>query len=504
MKRRIKQFLLLSVSILLLAGCWQCSSKQSQQITSTPPNFLFIAIDDLRPQLGCYGEQFMHTPNLDQLANEGRLFKNHYVQVPTCGASRFSLLLGQYPQYKKHLSNQVFRDDLAQIEQAGRVPLPKLLKQNGYYTSALGKISHYVDGKLYAYNGQGDGTPEMPDSWNYEWGPIGKWGTAWNAFFGYADGSNRNDKKKQVPPTEFVAENDGDLPDGLIAQKAISELERLQKLEQPFFLAVGFLKPHLPFVAPKKYWELYENVNLPLSPIPEMPLDIPAEAIQKSGELFGNYQIQPEKGGRGIRLSDEYALHLRRSYFAAVSYTDAQVGKLMQTLRQTGLDKNTVIVLWGDHGWHLGDHTVWGKHTLFEQSLRSAFIIKTPQMLQAGQPTDAIVESIDIYPTLLELSRTHSENDLMGKSLTPLLENPEANLNKPAIGFWHNGVTIRTADYRLTKFKVDETIQTVLYDHQKDENETENVAATTGYSSIVKELERQLFEQSPTSFWESL
>ena len=495
-----KYFQLLSF-LLLFFGCNQSKSLVQQK---EKPNILFIAIDDLRPQLKCYGASYMHTPNLDQLAAEGRLFKNHYVQVPTCGASRYSMLLGQYPQYKKYLSNNVFRDDLAAAEQAGLTPLPKVLKNNGYYTASLGKISHHVDGKIFSYDGKGDGRPEMPGSWDYEWGPIGQWGTAWNAFFAYANGKNRNDLKRQVGPTEFIAEKDEDLPDGLLAAKAKAELKRLKNQQQPFFLAVGFFKPHLPFVAPKKYWDLYDGTKIPLSPNPEMPKNIPPNAVQNSGEMFGNYKQQPEKGGRGIRLSDEYALHLRRSYAAAVSYTDAQVGKLLQTLKETGLDKNTIVVIWGDHGWHLGDHTVWGKHTLFERALQSAFIIKTPKMSKAGIPNEAIVESVDIYPTILELSNIQAPNAYAGKSLVPLLKNPKTTLDKPALSFWRNGYSMRTPNYRLTKFKVDTIIHTTLYDHTLDKNEVNNVADQAVYADILKELEEKCKAVMPKNYWESL
>lgn len=498
-----KNITLLALGLFIATNYWQCTTISAVKKTAQP-NILFIAIDDLRPQLHCYGEKYMHTPHLDQIAKEGRLFNNHYVQVPTCGASRFSMLLGQYPQHKKHTSNQVFRDHLAEAEQAGLHTLPKALKKGGYYTSALGKISHYVDGKIYTYAGEGDGRPEMPNSWDYEWGPVGKWGTAWNAFFGYADGSNRNSKNKKGAPTEFVAEKDEDLPDGLIAEKAISELKRLNQQEQPFFLAVGFFKPHLPFVAPKKYWDLYEGKKLPLSPTPDMPQNIPPNAVPNSGEMFGNYPGHLEKGGRGIRLSEDYAMHLRRSYFAAVSYTDAQVGKLMQTLKETGLDKNTVVVIWGDHGWHLGDHTVWGKHTLFERSLRSTLIIKTPHMKQAGTMNEAIVESVDIYPTLLELGQVSAPNSLAGKSLLPILENPKAGLPKPALSFWENGYCLRTPGYRLAKYKEGSAVHTVLYDHTKDVYETTNVAGQQEYGAVLAELEQLCSTLIPAGYWESL
>ena len=336
-----------SFLLVLLVTFSTCYQTKSLVPDNKKPNILFIAIDDLRPQLNCYGETYMHTPNLDQLATEGRLFKNHFVQVPTCGASRYSMLLGQYPQYKKYLSNNVFRDDLTADEQRGLTPLPKVLKANGYYTAALGKISHYVDGKIYTYDGKGDGRPEMPESWHYEWGPTGQWGTAWNAFFAYANGKNRTDLKKEVSATEFIAEQDEELPDGLIAAKAAEELKKLGKQEQPFFLAVGFLKPHLPFVAPKKYWELYEGKNIPLSPNPNMPENVYDYAVPSSGELFGNYRQQPEKGGRGKRLSDEYASHLRRSYAAAIYLSSTKSKSNLTKLRlskwqRDGIQENFV------------------------------------------------------------------------------------------------------------------------------------------------------------------
>ena len=481
---------------------YSCSVIQQDQSKQT--NVLFIAIDDLRPQLNCYGEKYMHTPHLDQLAETGRLFKNHFVHVPTCGASRYTLLLGQYPQYKKHLSNNVLRDHLAEAKENGFKTLPQVFKTNGYYTASLGKISHYVDGLIYTYAGKGDGRLEMPDSWNTVWGPSDKWGTAWNAFFGYADGTNRNSQNRQVAPTEFVAEKDNDLPDGLIAQKAVSELKALKNKNEPFFLAVGFLKPHLPFVAPKKYWDLYEGKKLPLSPNPEMPHHVSPVAIHDSGEMFNSYKRQPEKGGKGIRISDEYAYHLRQAYFAAVSYVDAQVGKVLQALKETGLDKNTIVIVWGDHGWHLGDHTVWGKHTLFERALKSTFIIKTPDLEKPGEASESIVETVDIYPTLLELCNLKAYHPLSGKSLVPVLKKPTASLDKPALGFWHSGYTMRSADYRFTRFKKGNQNYTELYDHRKDPDESQNLANLKENETLVKDLERKITQVIPKTFRESL
>ena len=488
--------------LLLFILFFSCHSEKSA--TTQPPNVLFIAIDDLRPELHCYGAAHMHTPHLDQLATEGRLFNNHFVQVPTCGASRFALLMGQYPQNVQFTSNQVFRDHLAKAKEKGMQTPPQVFKANGYYTLSLGKISHYVDGKVYSYDGQGDGRLEMPDSWDTVWGPVGKWGTAWNAFFAYADGSNRNQKNKQGSPTEFVAKRDEDLPDGLIAQKAIEELKKRKDSQQPFFMGVGFYKPHLPFVAPKKYWDLYNEKDLSLSPTPDPPTDVANNAIPNSGEMFNNYGDQPEKGGKNIRIGDEHAMHLRRAYYAAVSYTDALVGEVLQTLKETGLDKNTIVVVWGDHGWHLGDHTVWGKHTLFERSLHSALIIKTPDMEQPGQATDAIVETVDLYPTLLQLCNLNAVNPLSGNNLTTVLQKPNTAMKNVALGFWRNGISIRSDQYRLTKYKVDSQPVLQLYDQKADRYNAENLASSEQHAPIVERLKKQLMEEAPEGYWKSL
>ncbi|MEM7657495.1 MAG: sulfatase [Bacteroidota bacterium] len=487
---------------LLFANCK--SPNQDSTTTQRPPNILFIAVDDLRPQLGCYGETYMQTPHLDRLAEQGRLFRRHYVQVPTCGASRFALLTGRYPQLRKHTNNQVMRDHLAEARQGGVKPLPELLRNQGYETVSLGKISHYVDGRIFTYEGEGDGRLEMPESWDVLWGPSGKWGNAWNAFFAYADGSNRNGRKKEGPPLEFVAERDEDLPDGLIAQRAVEELERLQRQDSPFFMAVGFIKPHLPFVAPKKYWDLYEGKEIPLSPNPELAETVPPMAVHRSSEMFNNYRDQPELGGAGVRLSDAYAMELRRAYCAAVSYSDAQVGKVLAALEATGQAENTLVVVWGDHGWHLGDHTIWGKHTLFERSLRSAMIIRQPGMQQAGMPTDALVETVDLYPTLLEWTGAKSAHELSGKSLMPLLADPTAEHKSAALGFWKSGLSLRNDRYRLTEWKAESGVVQELYDHQQDPNETQNLAENEAYEGLIETLQQDLHALAPATYWPSL
>ena len=474
-------FFTLGIGLFSLLTGWGQASKSS-------PNVVFIAVDDLRPELNCYGASHIHSPNLDRFAQQGRMFYQHYVQVPTCGASRFSMLRGKRPTLAAHLGNQAIRD-YAEDEQPYE-SMAHLFRKSGYRTVALGKVGHYVDGKVYSYEGEGDGHLEMPRSWDTIWGPVGKWKTAWNGFFGYADGSNRNTLKKQVLPYEAASVPDTAYPDGLIAEKAINQLTHLADTKSPFFLAVGFYKPHLPFTAPKKYWDLYDRDSLPLSPNPSSPSGIHPNSLHNSGEMFGNYQLQPEKGGAGIQVSDSYAQTLRHGYFASVSYVDAQIGKVLDHIKRLGLSENTIIVIWGDHGWHLGDHTIWGKHSTFERALNSVLMIQTPDMPRQGEPSWATVESVDIYPTLVDLCQLHLPPGLSGKSLRPLLKNPKTPSIKPAISFWRNRLTIRNDHYRLIWYPSSEGQSVELFDHMSDPFETRNIADT--HPEVVKQLTEQL------------
>ncbi|HEY1171154.1 MAG TPA: sulfatase [Verrucomicrobiae bacterium] len=459
------------------------------------PNVLFIAIDDLRPELGCYGERHMVTPHLDKLASEGRLFRNHYVQVPTCGASRYAMLTGKYPRQAAAMGNNAA--SLApKTEPSPPYSLPMLFRKNGYETVCLGKISHSADGmkgddKSKTRNGE----PELPYSWDVIWGPSGEWHDSWRAFFGYAGGKTRD--RKTTPAFEGADVSDNGYPDGLTTEEAIKQLNRLK--DKPFFLAVGFYKPHLPFNAPKKYWDLYDAKKLPSAPFKDAPANAdPKISLHKGGELLGQYTFD---GGKVTTVDDANAAKLRHAYFAAVSYTDAQVGRVLDELDKLGLNKKTIVVVWGDHGWHLGDHGVWGKHTLHERSLRSAFIVRSPNQKQPGKATDAIVEAIDILPTLTAFAGIPAMPAGDGQSLIPLLENPQAKWSNPALSFWrnggHTGQSIRTDRYRLTRWindKTKEVGQMELYDHLNDPYETKNIALKE--PKMVEQLSRQLLRQA--------
>ncbi len=470
---------------ILLAALVLCSSPAAgEPAGSQQPNVLLIAVDDLRPQLRCYGHDEMVTPQLDRLAAESRLFQRHYVQVPTCGASRYALLTGRRPSQTKALNNGAFAK-LSRTRTEQPQTMPEHFRRQGYTTVCIGKISHQPDGRVYTYQGQGDGRVEVPMAWSDLKTPYGKWKYGWGSFFGYADGQGRTFHPHPTP-TEAADVSDEGYPDGLIAQAALQQLGKLNEDDKPFFLAVGFYKPHLPFNAPKKYWDLYDPKTLPLAPQPKPPVSPTVRNWHSSGEMF-RYRHPPEHD-RVSKIDDDYARHLRHGYCACVSYVDAQIGKVLDELERLGLKENTIVVVWGDHGWHLGDHGIWGKHTTFERSLRSTLIIRTPEMPHAGVGTNALVETLDLYPTLVDLCGLPAVTGLSGTSLRVVLEDPEHPGKDVALSYWRRTRSARTARWRLTQqpARAESQGQLELYDLQSDPRELRNVAKAN--HEIVEQL----------------
>lgn len=468
----------MEISLMLVAGCLLPA------LAATRPNVLLICIDDMRPQLGAYGYDYMHTPNLDQLATEGRLFKRHYAQVPTCGPSRACMLTGKNLIQKSDISHpHLARQLMHTPEPVDPETLIHHFKQNGYYTVGAGKVSHHGDGWYYdKISRQGDW--ELPHSWNeYLKDEGSRWG-AQAQVHGYAFGKNRYEF--DMPPFECADVADTDYPDGRLANRAVKKLGELAGTEQPFFMAVGFFKPHLPFAAPKKYWDLYDREKIPLSPNPDLPNGVDPVFLHDSGEFFGQYKGGLEKGGAGKRLSDDYARQIRHGNFAAVSYMDAQVGKVLDQLKATGLDKNTIILVWVDHGWHLGDHTIWGKHSTFERAVNSLLIVKHPDMPQAGQATDALVASIDIYPTLCELAGLPQPAGLDGQSFVKAVDNPADKGKSEVISYWRDILTLRTDRYRMALYNDGKMQKVMLFDHNNDPYETRNISV--GHPELVDRL----------------
>ncbi|WP_417380659.1 sulfatase [Gimesia sp.] len=451
------------------------------------PNVLLIAIDDLRTELGCYGLSHVQSPSLDQLASEGVLFTNHFVQVPTCGASRYALLTGRSPQNSGVTrNNKAFYQGASALsakQTAGAQTMPELFRRSGYQTTCIGKISHTADGRVFEYNGNGDGRDELPHAWDELATPFGSWKRGWGIFFAYANGRSREDGSGIRDLMEFKVERDEELPDGLLAQQAIKKLREFKQGEQPFFLGLGFIKPHLPFVAPKQDWEAFENVEIPPVPHPEK-----AESAywHKSGEFY-NYDMEFEKTRP---LSRESRENVRRGYLACVRYTDRQVGKVLTALDDLGLRENTVVIVWGDHGWFLGDSALWAKHAPLERALKSTLMIRAPGVSEAGLKSAALVETVDIYPTLIDLCQPafrQTEYPLDGKSLKPILTGEETEIREAALSYWNNAVSVRTQQYRMTaSMKQGEPTKIELYDITETPDPVEDL--TKSQSKVVKKL----------------
>ncbi len=465
--------------IFLAAFLISLSSLHAQR-----PNILLICVDDLRPELASFGADYIHSPRMDQLAATGRPFNRHYVQAPTCGASRYALLTGQYGP----AGNAALMERAKAIRDDDKVTpsLPAFFRQQGYTTIAVGKISHHPGGKG-GKDWDDASQLEMPLAWDKNIMPTGAWKTPKGAMHGLANGEARN-KSADMDVFQSFDGDDMSYPDGLIRAAAVSELESLASQDKPFLLAVGFIRPHLPFGAPKKYLNLYQGKQLP--PIPH-----PAKPVGKTTWHGSAEFMKYNRWNRDPNTDPEFAAEVRRHYAAAVSYSDAQIGYVLDELKRTGLDKNTVVVLWGDHGWHLGEHAIWGKHSLFEESLRAPLIIKLPHEIPApGQMNHTIVETIDIYPTLCELAGLGKPTGINGDSLVPLITDP-ATQTGFAISYQNGASSVVQGNYRLIAHHNNEYCE--LYDHASPEQETRNVAADN--PELVKVLLKIIQEHHPAS-----
>jgi iduronate 2-sulfatase len=441
------------------------------------PNVLLLCVDDLRPELACFGKDYIKSPNIDALAARGRAFHRHYVQAPTCGASRYALLTGTYgPSGNGALFARGSK--VAKDPKSFPPSFPAWFRQNGYTTVSVGKVSHHPGGRG-GKDWDQDSIPEMPLSWERHLLPSGPWQHPRGAMHGLANGEIRV-KAGEMDLFQAVDGPDSIYPDGLIADEALRQLDQLTKVEndKPFFLAVGIIRPHLPFGAPKKYLDLYRDVELPPIAHPKKPSG--KTTWHGSGEF-----MKYNRWKRNPNTDAEFATEVRRHYAACVSYADAQVGKLLDRLKASGQADNTIIVLWGDHGWHLGEHAIWGKHALFEESLHSPLIISYPDMPKPGEHSESMVETIDVFPSVCEIAGLPKPEFVDGASLQPLIENP-SGAGHSAIAY-ARARTIRTDTHRLIAHK-DGHYE--LYDHRTDDGETRNVADEQ--PKVVKTLLTQL------------
>lgn len=458
-----------------------CSASLFSQQQRSRPNVLFIALDDLRPQLGCYGDPHAITPNMDELAARGMVFNRAYCQQAVCSPSRTSLLTGKRPNTTKVWDLKThFREALPDA-----VTLPQYFKQHGYFTQSVGKIYHGVE--------------ELDDSLSW---------TVPGIYNGRAEPGRYALKKNVLKPSGFykaTATERADVADtayldGKVVREAIHALREMK--DQPFFLAVGLWKPHVPFVAPEKYWALYDREKLPMPANPSAPEGAPAIALHDWVELRGYTDI-PEKGG----LAQDKIKELVHGYYASTSFVDGLIGKILNALDSLGLTDKTIVILWGDHGYHLGEHNLWCKTTNFELDTRVPLILSAPGKTQ-GVKTDALVELVDVYPTLAELAGLPIPSGLEGTSMAPLLENPGQSWKTGAFSQFPRpwsykgkpeimGYSVRTGRYRYTEwrdFETNEVIERELYDHRADAGETVNLAGRNGHAKQERVLSRILNE----------
>lgn len=484
---------LLFVCVIALLNYTECSIANGNE---RPPNVLFIISDDLNNMLGCYRDPRAKTPNIDRLAAKGALFDRAYCTFPLCGPSRNSLLTGLHPNSTGILANaQIFRQTIP-----SQPSMPQVFRNAGYFAARIGKLYHYNVPKSVGTNGHDD-----PGSWEMEINPAG------------VDRLEEEDQIFSLTPGQFGGtlswfaspKSDREHTDGIMAEDAAWVLERCAKRpEKPFFLAVGFYRPHTPYVAPRNYFDLYPSDQMPVvQGVKEDQADIPAAGL-------GSYKKEQDK------LTDDLRRQALQAYLASISFMDAQVGHVVGSLEKLGLDKNTIIVFTSDHGYHMGEHGLWQKMSLFEESSRVPLLIVDPRMPNQGSRVSAPVSHVDLFPTLASLCGVKPPDNLQGQDLSPMLKDPEAvgrgwaitqvmrgggpnrasvTTNVGAEGARFFGYSLRTARWRYTEWDEGRKGRE-LYDHNSDPRELTNLAEKNEHAKTVDELSSQLKVAINTTF----
>lgn len=459
---------------IALTGLVSCNSQKQENQESRKPNVLFIGIDDLRPELGSYGNTLVKSPNIDRLASQGVRFDQAHCQVPVCGASRASLLTGLMPTRDRFINYATHVDEDA----PDITTLPAHFKNNGYYTMNIGKIFHYP-------------TDNESQSWSepavrLDWTKLDDGSWSWEGWHDYQNAENMqmDQETGKGPPYESADVTDNAYTDGQTVDMAVEKLAQFTEMEAPFFLAVGILKPHLPFNAPKKYWDLYDHSDFSIPDNYALPIDVPTEAIFNWGELRA-YEGVPGEGP----VSDSMAINLIHGYYASVSYVDVLVGRLLDALDDNGQAKNTIVVLWGDHGYFLGEHSFWTKHALYELSIHVPLIVKAPGAA-VGAHTNALVDLADLYPTLSALAGLELPEHLQGESFLDVLKDPAKNHKSFSYTRFQGGESIFDGNMRYTKYLNNENllVSDMLYDHKIDKNESVNVAGKDSHGEEKQRL----------------
>lgn len=499
--------------LILTTSCQKLAEEKPKY------NVLFVSVDDLRPTLGVYGDTIAVTPNIDQLAAEGMTFRQTYTQAAVCAPSRASLMTGVRPDSTRvwHLGDK-FRELDSNI-----VTMPQYFKKFGYHTVNLGKIFHNY----------------MPDSVSWDEPDLRPkqylkpdWlGRDGETFYiseevnssqvikrdsllklrpkRYADGWNTG------PAWEAADVHDSLYYDGAQNELTKRTLTRLAKMDKPFYMGLGYFRPHLPFTAPKKYWDLYNVDNIPLAVNPNVPENAPIQTMNSMYELrhydgFGHINHPTQNSN----ISVDTVRTLKHGYYASVSYVDALLGDLIVHMKKIGIYENTIIIVWGDHGWKLGEHNSWGKMTNYNIDLKVPMIVRYPNQTNRGAQTHEITELVDMFPSLCELANIEVPKYMQGNSFVPLLENPELKWKKAAFSQFHRrpritpdgkrymGYSINTRDYHYIEWHTwnhktglpGEMTDIELYHSKNDPYETVNIAHKEKYKSVIEKLGKQLAE----------
>jgi arylsulfatase A-like enzyme len=480
------------------------------------PNVLFVSIDDLRPELGCYGNSIIRTPHLDQFSGRAATFMRAYCQAAVCAPSRASVMTGLRPDSTRVWDLRgKFRQNLPNV-----VTMPQHFHAHGYHTVSMGKIFHNHMPDRVSFD-EPDLRPAKymtkelidrePESFYHD--------AALNAELAivrqrrlqknpkaYADGwaYGRSTESFDAPDSEFY--------DGAQTDLAIETLRRLKKRKQPFFLALGYYRPHLPFVAPTKYWNLYDRDKLPLASNPFLPKQSPVMAMNSAYELKGCYDLQHVKHPAVSAVTEKEARLLKHGYYASVSFVDACFGKLMQGLTDLGLDKNTIVVVWGDHGWKLGEHGSWCKQTNYDIDVRVPLLVYVPERTKKGNKCNRLVELVDLYPTLCEAAGIDVPKNMEGTSFLPLLKAPKLSWKSGVFSQFHRspritpdggrymGTSLVTDRFHYVEWRKWDHIKGIasdlvareLYDQQTDLDENINIANLESSKPVIERLARQL------------
>jgi arylsulfatase A-like enzyme len=494
-----------AIRIVVFVAAIACSAGAAP---GQRPNVLFLVVDDLRPELGCYGNPIVKSPNIDRLAQRGVAFTRAYCQQAVCSPSRTSVMTGARPDTTRVWDLVThFRAAMPDVVTVGQ-----LFRQNGYFVQGTGKIYHggYDDAPTWSTPWL---TPKAPPyaltenlalhERQYATDPNGeksgrkarrKAAATGDQAADAAAGAPASRRNSRGPAFEGADVPDDTFQDGKVADFAIDRLRAFQKQEQPFFLAVGFVKPHLPFVSPKKYWDLYDPASIPLATNRFRPRGAPDYAILPGSEMRSYHGI-PEGS-----IPDDLARQLKHGYYAAISYTDAQIGRVLDELDRLGIADNTIVVLWGDHGWKLGEHDAWCKHSNTENDTNAPLIIAAPRTRGVGRPSRSLVEFVDIYPTLADLAGLPIPAHVEGVSLRPLLDNPDRPWKSAAFSQYPRnqregrimGYSMRTEQHRLTVWvdrDAPEQIKSIeFYDHAKDPQENDNLAGQPELRELQEKL----------------